>query len=111
MSEGARARLGEAEDEEGESEEAKLATALEGVPEASDAKTLDHYNQPLVSQAEPNFLNMIKQMTRFMGDPNEVRKAEQELDNLRMKESGHVSLYIAEFRILMSGIGDWGERA
>ncbi|MBW0550825.1 hypothetical protein O181_090540 [Austropuccinia psidii MF-1] len=28
-----------------------------------------------------------------------------------MKESGHVSLYIADFRILMSRIGDWGERA
>ncbi|MBW0518659.1 hypothetical protein O181_058374 [Austropuccinia psidii MF-1] len=43
--------------------------------------------------------------------PNEVRKAEQELHNLRMKESGHVSLYIADFRSLMSRIGDWGERA
>ncbi|MBW0510556.1 hypothetical protein O181_050271 [Austropuccinia psidii MF-1] len=28
-----------------------------------------------------------------------------------MKESGHVSLYIAYFRILTSRIGDWGERA
>ncbi|MBW0517249.1 hypothetical protein O181_056964 [Austropuccinia psidii MF-1] len=28
-----------------------------------------------------------------------------------MKESGHVSLYIADFRSLMSTIGDWGERA
>ncbi|MBW0545404.1 hypothetical protein O181_085119 [Austropuccinia psidii MF-1] len=28
-----------------------------------------------------------------------------------MKESGHVSLYIADFRSLMSRIGDWGERA
>ncbi|MBW0569739.1 hypothetical protein O181_109454 [Austropuccinia psidii MF-1] len=44
-------------------------------------------------------------------DPNEVRKSEQELDNLRMKESGHVSLYIADFRSLMSRIRDWGERA
>ncbi|MBW0463729.1 hypothetical protein O181_003444 [Austropuccinia psidii MF-1] len=47
----------------------------------------------------------------LFGDPNEVRKAEHELDNLRMKESGHVSLYIAAFRSLMSRIGDWGERA
>ncbi|MBW0463369.1 hypothetical protein O181_003084 [Austropuccinia psidii MF-1] len=47
----------------------------------------------------------------LLGDPNEVRKSEQELDNLRMKESGHVSLYIAYFRSLMSRIGDWGERA
>ncbi|MBW0555691.1 hypothetical protein O181_095406 [Austropuccinia psidii MF-1] len=28
-----------------------------------------------------------------------------------MKDSGHVSLYIADFRSLMSRIGDWGERA
>ncbi|MBW0487088.1 hypothetical protein O181_026803 [Austropuccinia psidii MF-1] len=28
-----------------------------------------------------------------------------------MKEGGNVSLYIADFRSLMSGIGDWGERA
>ncbi|MBW0466340.1 hypothetical protein O181_006055 [Austropuccinia psidii MF-1] len=47
----------------------------------------------------------------LFGDPNEVRKADQELDNLRMKESGHVSLYIAHFRSLMSRIGDWEERA
>ncbi|MBW0570219.1 hypothetical protein O181_109934 [Austropuccinia psidii MF-1] len=45
----------------------------------------------------------------LFGDPNEVRKAEQDLDNLRMKESGHVSMYIADFKSLMSGIGDWGE--
>ncbi|MBW0501918.1 hypothetical protein O181_041633 [Austropuccinia psidii MF-1] len=28
-----------------------------------------------------------------------------------MKESGHVSLYIVDFRSLMSRIGDWGEIA
>ncbi|MBW0495209.1 hypothetical protein O181_034924 [Austropuccinia psidii MF-1] len=28
-----------------------------------------------------------------------------------MKEGGHVSLYIADFRIFISRIGDWGERA
>ncbi|MBW0589457.1 hypothetical protein O181_129172 [Austropuccinia psidii MF-1] len=51
------------------------------------------------------------QLFTLFGDPNEVRKAERELDNLRMRESGHVSLYIADFRSLMSRIGDWGERA
>ncbi|MBW0573356.1 hypothetical protein O181_113071 [Austropuccinia psidii MF-1] len=51
------------------------------------------------------------QLFTLFGDCNEVRKAEQELDNLGMKESGHVSLYIANFRSLMSRIGDWGERA
>ncbi|MBW0561633.1 hypothetical protein O181_101348 [Austropuccinia psidii MF-1] len=44
-------------------------------------------------------------------DPNEVMKAERELDNLRMKERGHVSLYIAYLRRLISIIGNWGERA
>ncbi|MBW0521891.1 hypothetical protein O181_061606 [Austropuccinia psidii MF-1] len=29
--------------------------------------------------------------------PNEVRKAEQELDNLRMKESGHLASYPSNF--------------
>ncbi|MBW0530724.1 hypothetical protein O181_070439 [Austropuccinia psidii MF-1] len=225
MSEGARQRLGEAEDEEGveyvedeESEETEVVTALEGVPEASEAANLAHSNQPLVSKAKPSFLKMMEQMTQVMGqltqavasrdnskapafrtpsmkapdsfdgtqahklrgfiqsrqlifhndpanflsdrkkvlystsfltgragkwiepylsnisnedpayllnnwklsetqlltlfgNPNEVRKAEQELDNLRMKESGHVFLYIAYFRSLISRIGDWGERA
>ncbi|MBW0571438.1 hypothetical protein O181_111153 [Austropuccinia psidii MF-1] len=49
------------------------------------------------------------QLLTLFGNPNEVRKAEQELDNMRMKESGHVSLYIADFRSLMSRIGDWEE--
>ncbi|MBW0561175.1 hypothetical protein O181_100890 [Austropuccinia psidii MF-1] len=51
------------------------------------------------------------QLFTLFCDPNEVRKDEQELDNLSMKESGHVSLYIADFRNLMSRIGDRGERA
>ncbi|MBW0583208.1 hypothetical protein O181_122923 [Austropuccinia psidii MF-1] len=222
---GPRSRLGEAEDEEGEesveeeeSEEAEVAAFLAGAPEASEAPNLALSNQPLVSQAEPNFIKMMEQITQFMGqltqavaprdiskapafktasmkapdsfdgtkayklrgfiqscqlifhddaanffsdrkkvlystsfftgragkwiehylsniinedpsyllnnwhlfetqlftlfgDLNEFRKAEQELDNLRMKESGQVSLYIADFRSLMSRIGDWGERA
>ncbi|MBW0486958.1 hypothetical protein O181_026673 [Austropuccinia psidii MF-1] len=32
------------------------------------------------------------QLFTLIGDPDKVRKAEQALDNLRMKESGHVSL-------------------
>ncbi|MBW0468655.1 hypothetical protein O181_008370 [Austropuccinia psidii MF-1] len=51
------------------------------------------------------------QLFTLFGDPNKVRKVYQELNNLRMKESGHVSLYIADFRSLMSRIEDWGERA
>ncbi|MBW0528469.1 hypothetical protein O181_068184 [Austropuccinia psidii MF-1] len=46
----------------------------------------------------------------LFGDPNEVRKCEQELNNSRIKESGHVSLYITYVNSLMSRIGDWGER-
>ncbi|MBW0571144.1 hypothetical protein O181_110859 [Austropuccinia psidii MF-1] len=74
MSKGARGRLGEAEDEEGEKsveeeeyEETEVATALEGVPEASDAASLAHSNQPLVSQPEPSFIKLMAQMTQFMG--------------------------------------------
>ncbi|MBW0585998.1 hypothetical protein O181_125713 [Austropuccinia psidii MF-1] len=51
------------------------------------------------------------QLFALFGDPSKVRKAEKELDNLRMREIGQVSLYIADFRNLMSRIGDWGERA
>ncbi|MBW0501902.1 hypothetical protein O181_041617 [Austropuccinia psidii MF-1] len=51
------------------------------------------------------------QLFTLFWDPNEVIKAEAELDALRMKEGGHVSLYIADFRSLVSRIGDWGERA
>ncbi|MBW0499069.1 hypothetical protein O181_038784, partial [Austropuccinia psidii MF-1] len=62
-------KLGEVEDEdreesveEEESEEIEVAAATE----ASEAETLAHYNQPLVSQDETNFLKMIEQMTQFM---------------------------------------------
>ncbi|MBW0580158.1 hypothetical protein O181_119873 [Austropuccinia psidii MF-1] len=67
-----------------------------------------------ISNEDPSYLLNNWQLFRtqlftLFGDPNEVRKAEQELDNLRMKESGQVSLYIADFRSLMSRIGDWGK--
>ncbi|MBW0518509.1 hypothetical protein O181_058224 [Austropuccinia psidii MF-1] len=51
------------------------------------------------------------QLITLFGDPNESRKADQELNNLRMKEIGHVSLCIAGFRSLMSRIEDSRERA
>ncbi|MBW0474756.1 hypothetical protein O181_014471 [Austropuccinia psidii MF-1] len=53
--------------EEEESEEIEVAAALEGAPEASEAPNLYPSNQPLVSQAEPNFLKMMEQMTQLMG--------------------------------------------
>ncbi|MBW0582650.1 hypothetical protein O181_122365 [Austropuccinia psidii MF-1] len=71
---GPRSRSGEAEDEEGEesveeeeSEETDVGDALAGTPEASEAPNLAHANQPLVSQAEPNFLKMMEKITQFMG--------------------------------------------
>ncbi|MBW0497979.1 hypothetical protein O181_037694 [Austropuccinia psidii MF-1] len=36
-------------------------------PEASEATNLAHSNQPLVPQAEPNFLKMMEQIPQFMG--------------------------------------------
>ncbi|MBW0463545.1 hypothetical protein O181_003260 [Austropuccinia psidii MF-1] len=42
---------------------------------------------------------------------NFSQKAEVELDALRMKEGGHVSLYISDFGSLVSRMGDWGEKA
>ncbi|MBW0493007.1 hypothetical protein O181_032722 [Austropuccinia psidii MF-1] len=73
MYEGARARLGEAEDEEWdqsveeeESDKTEVETALEGVPDASAVANLAHSKQPLVSQGEPNFLRMMEKMTQFM---------------------------------------------
>ncbi|MBW0503991.1 hypothetical protein O181_043706 [Austropuccinia psidii MF-1] len=71
---GPRSRSGEAEDEEGEEsveeeeyEETEVAAALSGAPEASEAQNLAHSNQPFVSQAEPNFLKMMEQMTQLIG--------------------------------------------
>ncbi|MBW0578224.1 hypothetical protein O181_117939 [Austropuccinia psidii MF-1] len=69
-----------------------------------------------ISNEDPSYLLnnwqlFENQLFTLFGDPNEVRKVEQELDNLRMKESGHVSWYIDDFRSLMSRIRDWGERA
>ncbi|MBW0484009.1 hypothetical protein O181_023724 [Austropuccinia psidii MF-1] len=73
ISQGPRKRSGEAEDEEGESveeeeyEETEVAAALADGPEASEAPNLAHSDQPLASQAEPNFLKIMEQMTQYMG--------------------------------------------
>ncbi|MBW0562363.1 hypothetical protein O181_102078 [Austropuccinia psidii MF-1] len=80
-----------------------------------DAKWIEPYLSNLTNQNPNYLLNSWKlfesQLFTLCGDPNEVRKAEAELDSLRMKEGVHVSLYIADFRSLVSRIGDWGERA
>ncbi|MBW0470040.1 hypothetical protein O181_009755 [Austropuccinia psidii MF-1] len=58
--------------EEEESEEIEVAAALAGAPEASETANQSHSNQPLVSQAEPNFLKMMKQMTQSMAKLTEA---------------------------------------
>ncbi|MBW0548994.1 hypothetical protein O181_088709 [Austropuccinia psidii MF-1] len=75
------------------------------------AKWIEPYLSNLTNQ-DPNYLlNSWKlfesQLFTLFGDPNEVRKAEAELDSLRMKEGGHVSLYIADFRSFVSRTGYW----
>ncbi|MBW0506088.1 hypothetical protein O181_045803 [Austropuccinia psidii MF-1] len=78
-------------------------------------KWIEPYLSNLTNQ-DPNYLlnswkSFESQFFTLFGDPNEFRKAEAELDSLRMKEGGHVSLYIVDFISLVSIIGDWGERA
>ncbi|MBW0570330.1 hypothetical protein O181_110045 [Austropuccinia psidii MF-1] len=79
------------------------------------AKWIEPYLSNLINQDSSYLLNswplFESQLFTLFGDPNEVRKDEAELDGLRMKEGGHVALYIADFRSLASRIGDWGERA
>ncbi|MBW0573597.1 hypothetical protein O181_113312 [Austropuccinia psidii MF-1] len=79
------------------------------------AKWIDPYLSNLNNQGSIYLLNswplFESQLFTLFWDPNEVRKAEAELDGLRMKEGGHAALYITNFRCLVSIIGDWGERA
>ncbi|MBW0555466.1 hypothetical protein O181_095181 [Austropuccinia psidii MF-1] len=78
-------------------------------------KCIEHYLSNISNEDPSSLLNNWQlfetRLFTLFANSNEVRKAEKELDNLRMKESGHVSLYISDFRSLMSRIGDWGERA
>ncbi|MBW0579085.1 hypothetical protein O181_118800 [Austropuccinia psidii MF-1] len=74
ISEGARARLGEVEDEEGQetveeedSGETEVADALANAPEVPQASNLAFSSQPLVSQTDKSLLIMMEQMTEFMG--------------------------------------------
>ncbi|MBW0519228.1 hypothetical protein O181_058943 [Austropuccinia psidii MF-1] len=79
------------------------------------AKWIEPHLSNLTNQDPSYLLNCWElfesQIFTLIGDLNEVRKSEAELDSLRMKEGGHVSLYIADFRSLVSRIGDCGERA
>ncbi|MBW0584812.1 hypothetical protein O181_124527 [Austropuccinia psidii MF-1] len=78
------------------------------------AKWIKTYLSNLTNQ-DPNYIVnswqlFESQLFTLFGNPNEVRKAEAELDSLRMKEGGHVSLYIDYFRGLVPRIRDRGER-
>ncbi|MBW0565403.1 hypothetical protein O181_105118 [Austropuccinia psidii MF-1] len=55
-----------------------------------------------------SYLNL--KSSPYLGTQMKSGKLKQNWDSLRMKEGGHVSLYIADFS-LVSRIGDWGERA
>ncbi|MBW0574946.1 hypothetical protein O181_114661 [Austropuccinia psidii MF-1] len=73
MSEGARARLGEVEDEEGEesveeedSGETEVTDALANAPEVPQGSNLAPNNQPLVSQSDPSLLKIMEQMATIM---------------------------------------------
>ncbi|MBW0570554.1 hypothetical protein O181_110269 [Austropuccinia psidii MF-1] len=80
-----------------------------------DGKCIEPYLSN-ISNEDPSYLInnwqlFETQLFTLFGDPNEVRKAIQALDNIRMKESGQASFYIQDSRSLMSRIRDWGERA
>ncbi|MBW0467925.1 hypothetical protein O181_007640 [Austropuccinia psidii MF-1] len=90
MYEGSRARLGEAEDEEGEksveekdSGETEVADALENAPEVPQGSNLAPTNQPLVSQSDLSLHRIIVQMATIMG---QVSQAEDPRDNSKAPE-------------------------
>ncbi|MBW0575307.1 hypothetical protein O181_115022 [Austropuccinia psidii MF-1] len=73
MSEGARERLGEVEDKEGQesveeedSGQTEVVSALENAPEVPQGSNLAPTNQPLVSQSEPSLLKIREQMATIM---------------------------------------------
>ncbi|MBW0488393.1 hypothetical protein O181_028108 [Austropuccinia psidii MF-1] len=73
MSEGARARLGEFEDEDGEESveevdygETEVADDFSNAPEVPQGSNLALSSQHLVSQTEPSLRKMMEKMTLFM---------------------------------------------
>ncbi|MBW0565026.1 hypothetical protein O181_104741 [Austropuccinia psidii MF-1] len=97
------------------SQDRKKVLYATSFPIGRAAKWIQPYLSNLTNQDSNYLLNswtlLESQLFTLFGDPNEVRNAEAELDSLRMKEGGHIYLYIAEFRRLVSRIGYWGERA
>ncbi|MBW0470740.1 hypothetical protein O181_010455 [Austropuccinia psidii MF-1] len=70
------------------------------------AKWIEPYLSNLTNQEPEYLLNTCAlfeyQLFTLFGAQNEVRKHGADLDALRIKEGGHVSLYIADFRSLVS---------
>ncbi|MBW0464116.1 hypothetical protein O181_003831 [Austropuccinia psidii MF-1] len=75
--------------EEENSEETEVAAALGDAPEASEAPNLAFSNKPLVSQAEPNFLEMMEKMTHFM---EQLTQAVAPRDNSRTPDFKNSSM-------------------
>ncbi|MBW0491319.1 hypothetical protein O181_031034 [Austropuccinia psidii MF-1] len=78
-------------------------------------KWIEQYLSNIFNEDPSYLLNSWKffetKLFNIFGYPNKVRKSNKEFNNLRMKKSCHLSLYIAYFRSLISRIGDWVERA
>ncbi|MBW0587348.1 hypothetical protein O181_127063 [Austropuccinia psidii MF-1] len=79
------------------------------------AKWIETYLSNLTNQDPAYLLNdwesFESQLFTLFADTNEVRKADEEFESLRVKKCTHLLLYIADFKILVSIIGYWGERA
>ncbi|MBW0478725.1 hypothetical protein O181_018440 [Austropuccinia psidii MF-1] len=77
-------------------------------------KWIEPYLSNITNEDQSYLLNKWQffetQFLTLFGDLNEFGKPSQDLDNLRMKESGRLSFYISYFRSTMSRIGNWGER-
>ncbi|MBW0575547.1 hypothetical protein O181_115262 [Austropuccinia psidii MF-1] len=90
MSEGARARTGEGEDEEGEesveeedSGETEVADSLANAPEVPQGSNLAPTNQALVSESDPSILKIMEQMATIMG---QLSQAASPRDNAKAPE-------------------------
>ncbi|MBW0542521.1 hypothetical protein O181_082236 [Austropuccinia psidii MF-1] len=94
------------------SQDRKKVLYATSFPIGRAAKWIEPYLSNLANKDPSYLLNSWQlfesQLFTLFGDPNEVRKAESELDALRLKEGGHFSLYIADFRSLVSRIGNLG---
>ncbi|MBW0577230.1 hypothetical protein O181_116945 [Austropuccinia psidii MF-1] len=101
ISEGARARLGEVEDAEGDksveeedSGETEVAGALANAPEVPQGSNLAPTNQPLVSQSDTSLLNIMEQMATIMG---QLSQAEAPRDDSEAPEFKNPSRKAPEF--------------